>query len=168
MPEQDLCPSLQQCQKRHARWPGTWHLAPQRAISLMPRQASQILIVQGCAWITWPSKAGGSPAAAQDVFLAPGQMLDVPAGVHLVMESVDARQALDFDWRALPAGLVLSAPHAAASLPALWTHWAQAWLQLALASGHLLQGLVRHQWRAKWRSAKWRSVRQGTVPDPTA
>lgn len=162
MPEQDLCPSLQQCQKRHARWPGTWHLAPQRAISLMPRQASQILIVQGCAWITWPSKAGG-PAAAQDVFLAPGQMLDVPAGVHLVMESVDARQALDFDWRALPAGLALSAPHAAAPLPALWTHWAQAWLQLALASGHLLQGLVRHQWRAKGRP-----VRQGAVPDPSA
>ncbi len=149
MPEQDLCPSMQQCQKRHARWPGTWQLAPRRAISLMPRQASQILIVQGCAWITWESKAGGTPSVGQDVFLSAGQRLDVPAGVRLVMESSVAGQVVDFDWRVMPPELMLHTQPSTNSLQLLWRHWTQAWLQLAQATVQLLRGLVRQKWRGR-------------------
>lgn len=144
MPEQDLCPSLQHCQKQHARWPGAWHLAPRRAISLMPRKASQILIVQGCAWITWEAGTLGMPAAGRDVFLAAGQILDVPAGVRLVMESVDVQQAVDFDWRTMPPEL---APRQAAPVRMLFQRWGYAWLELMQASAHLLCGLGRHGWR---------------------
>lgn len=148
MPEQDLCSSLQQCQKRNARWPGTWHLAPRRAISLMPRKPSQILIVQGCAWITWDSRKSGLPAAGQDRFLTAGQMLDVPAGVRLVMESRDASQSVDFDWRVMPPEMLHRTPGVATALPTLWCHWTQSWWQLAQATGQLLKGLARHRWRS--------------------
>ena len=146
MPEQDLCPSLQQCQKKTARWPGTWRVAPRRAISLMPRKPSQILIVQGRAWITWEAAAGFAPARGADQFLAAGESMDVPAGVHLVMESVDPGHVLDFDWRATPAGLQ---PMPQPALSLLVRHWGRAWVQLALASGQLLQGLLQHGLRGR-------------------
>ena len=143
MPDQDLCPSLQQCQKKTARWPGTWRLAPQRAISLMPRQASQILIVQGCAWVTWEVGALQAPAADRDVFLMAGQVLDVPAGVRLVMESLDASRSLDFDWRVMPPDLQHRSRHAGPPLSLLARQWLSAWLQLGWTSARLLEGLAR-------------------------
>lgn len=149
MPDQDLCPSLQQCQKKAARWPGTWRLAPQRAISLMPRTPSQILVVQGCAWITWPSTAGYPPAPEADRILSAGQSIDVPAGVHLVMESVNPGHAVDFDWRAMPADVQALSQPARPALSLLVHRWGQAWVQLGLASGQLLQGLVRHGLRGR-------------------
>ncbi len=144
MPDHDPCPSLQQCQKKAARWPGTWRLAPQRAISLMPRTPSQILVVQGRAWITWESTVGYPPGAGEDRFLCAGESLDVPAGVHLVMESVSPGHAVDFDWRAIPAGLLPLPQDARPALALLLRCWGRAWMQLGLASGQLLQGLIRH------------------------
>ena len=151
MPEQDPCLSLQPCQKNNAPCAGVWRLAPRRAIRLMPRRPSQILIVQGHAWITWESGEGANPGAELDRFLAAGQMLEVPAGVHLVMESVDADLAVDFDWRTVPPELV-SLP--SGSLPVLLRCWCQAWLGLAQASGRLAWGLVQRLVRVRrWRSA---------------
>ena len=144
MPEQDLCPFLQLVQNRHAPWPGVWHLVPRRAISWMPRKAGQILMIQGCAWITWESGAVGMPAADRDLFLSAGQVLDVPAGVRLVMESVDSHQAVDFDWRTMPPEM---APRHATSVCMLFQRWGHAWLELAHASAHLLDGLGR---RGRW------------------
>lgn len=151
MPHQDLCPSLQQCQKKAARWPGTWRLLPKRAISLMPRKPSQILIVQGCAWITWEVPAGHLPAAGADRFLVAGESMDVPAGVCLVMESVNPGQPVDFDWRAMPAELQPRPVNKGLALSVLVRHWWLAWLQLGQASGQLLQGLVRHVLRGRRR-----------------
>lgn len=150
MPEQDLCLSLQPCQKRQLHWPGAWQLSPQRAISLMPREPSQILIVQGCAWITWESNAGAAPAAGQDIFLSAGQSLQVPAGVRLVMESCLTGRAVDFDWRVMPPDLMLHVPASAASMHQLWRHWARAWWLLVQASGHLARGV----WQSKWRGGE--------------
>lgn len=143
MPDQDLCQSLQQCQKKTVRWPGVWRLAPKRAISLMPRQPSQILIVQGHAWITWEVTAGHGPGMDTDRFLIAGESMDVPAGVRLVMESLSPDCPVDFDWRAMPVQLQHASPRAATSLPVLMRHWLRAWLQLGQASAMLLQGLVR-------------------------
>ena len=143
MPDQDLSHSPQQCQKKMTRWPGAWRVASQRAISLMPRQPSQILIVQGRAWITWETGAAARPAPEQDVFLTAGQILDVPAGVRLVMESVDPCEPVDFDWRTMPAEL---APRQQASVRVLLRLWLCAWLQLVQASAHLVRGLLVHGW----------------------
>jgi hypothetical protein len=47
MSDSALCTSLQNCQKlKTVRWTGTWRLAPRRALSLLPRQDSQLLMVK--------------------------------------------------------------------------------------------------------------------------
>jgi hypothetical protein len=150
MLEQDLCPSLQQCQKRHARWPGTWQVAPQRAISLMPGQASELLIVQGNAWITWEAGKGAGPHGGQDLFLSAGQSLRVPAGVRVVMESVHWGRAVDFDWRIAPQGCPVRAQTHKASVAGLWRDWVQAWVQLAQASVRLAAAAGRKPWPQAW------------------
>lgn len=145
MSDLDLCSTLQQCQKKTVRWPGTWRLAPQRAMSLLPRKPSQILIVQGCAWITWEVEAGTWPAASADRFISAGESLDVPAGARLVMESVDPCQPVDFDWRTMPVELLHRPLHAGPPLSHLAHQWLQAWLALGQASGQLLRGLLRQK-----------------------
>ena len=143
MAEPDLCTSLQDCQKlKTVRWTGTWHLAPQRAMSLLPRKDSQLLIVQGCAWITWDKPTGHGARSDGDHFLEAGQIIDVPAGARLVMEARHAHEALHFDWREMPPCLV---PHrsTANGLSELARQWVQALGGLAWATGRLVRGLWR-------------------------
>lgn len=141
MSEPDLCTSLQDCQKlKTVRWAGTWHLAPQRAMSLLPRKNSQLLIVQGCAWITWDKPIGHGARADGDHFLEAGQTIDVPAGARLVMEARHAKDALHFDWREMPPGL---AQHRIpkAGVSELARQWVQAWAQVGWATARLVRGL---------------------------
>ncbi len=143
MAEPDLCSSLQDCQKlKTVRWTGTWHLAPQRAMSLLPRKDSQLLIVQGCAWITWDKPTGHGARSDGDHFLEAGQIIDVPAGARLVMEARHAHEALHFDWREMPPCL---APQRSPGngLPELARQWVQAWGGVAWATGRLVCGLWR-------------------------
>lgn len=150
MPEQDSCPLSQQFQQKIMACPGAWRLAPQRAIRLMPRRQSQIMIVQGHAWITWESDTIATPGAELDRFLSTGQVLDVPAGVRLVMESVDSRLPVDFNWRTMPPELAVLPP---ASLHILLQCWYQAWLGLVRASARLTWGLVQRFLQGRrWRS----------------
>lgn len=143
MSEPELCASLQDCQKsKTVRFAGTWRLAPQRAMSLWPRRHSQILIVQGSAWITWSSTLAQGGLSGADYFLQPGQILDVPAGAHLVMEPRHPGQTVHFDWRELPETLVQREPggRAVAELGRQWLH---ALGQLGWATGQLVRGLWR-------------------------
>lgn len=141
MSEPELCASLQEGQKlKTVRWTGTWQLAPQRAMSLLPRQNSQLLIVQGCAWITWSGPVESEARRGGDHFLEPGQIIDVPAGAHLVMQARDAHETLQFDWREMPPGWVPYRPQRAA-VPELLRLWGQAWWQLGGATVRLLRGL---------------------------
>jgi Protein of unknown function (DUF2917) len=143
MSEPDLCASLQDCQKlKTVRWTGTWHLAPQRAMSLLPRKNSQLLIVQGCAWITWEKPIGHWARCDGDHFLEAGQIIDVPAGARLVMEARYAHESLHFDWREMPPCLV---PHPSPriGLPELGRQWVHALGLLAAATGRLLRGVWR-------------------------
>lgn len=143
MAEPDLCTSLQDCQKlKTVRWTGTWHLAPQRAMSLLPRKDSQLLIVQGCAWITWDKPIGHGPRSDGDHFLEAGQIIDVPAGARLVMEARHAHEALYFDWREMPPCL---SPRRSLGngQPELARQWVQALGQLGWATGRLARGLWR-------------------------
>lgn len=153
MPEQESCPSLALCHKARHTWPGCWHVAPGRALSLMPRVPSQLQVVRGQAWVTWvvgrTVTAGTDPAPQRDVFLQAGQTLDIPAGAHLVMESLDRQASLDFDWRLMPEPL----RERQAQTPIPWVlmlaHWLLAWRLLAHSSGQLLYAL----WRSARRSA---------------
>lgn len=143
MTESDLCASLQDCQKlKTVRWTGTWHLAPQRAMCLLPRKNSQLLIVQGCAWITWEKQIGHWARSDGDHFLKAGQIIDVPAGARLVMEARYPHEALHFDWREMPPCL---APHPspAIGLSELAWQWVRALGLLAGATCRLVHGLWR-------------------------
>lgn len=149
MSQPELCASLQDCQKlKTVRWTGTWQLAPQRAMSLLPRKNSQLLIVQGCAWITWVGPSARCPGSGGDVFLQAGQVMDVPAGAFLVMESRHAGQVLHFDWREMPAGL-LAHPPVRTAMSELVRQWGCAATLLGGATVRLLAGL--------WRSPSARS-----------
>jgi hypothetical protein len=142
MSEPELCASLQECQKsKTVRFAGTWRLAPGRAMSLWPRRTSQILIVQGSAWITWSGTLSLAGLSGSDHFLQAGQMMDVPAGAHLVMEPRHSDQGVHFDWRELPKTLELRAPgeHAVAELMRAW--WL-AWTRLGGATVQLMRGLA--------------------------
>lgn len=141
MSEPELCASLQACQKsKKVRFVGTWRLAPHRAMSLLPRRSSQILMVHGSAWITWPRTSSEGNLNGGDIFLLPGQMLDVPAGAHLVMESLNPGQMLHFDWRELPETLMQREPYGRA-MAVLGRQWLHALGQLGWATAQLLRGL---------------------------
>lgn len=75
--------------------------------------------------------------------------MDVPAGVHLVMESVDPAQVLDFDWRAMPVDLQVLPQPTRFALSMLVRHWGRVWVLLWLASGQLLLGLLRYGLRGR-------------------
>jgi Protein of unknown function (DUF2917) len=104
MSEPALCTSLQDCQKlKTVRWTGTWRLAPRRAMSLRPRQDSQLLMLQGTAWITWEKPIDHWARSDGDHFLEAGQIMDVPAGARVVIEARHSDEPLHFDWRDMPA-----------------------------------------------------------------
>lgn len=78
-----------------------WHLAPHRTISLFPAVHSVLRIKQGRVWVTTGTHpAGVGPAESGDWVLQVGDELQVPLGVHLVMESWPAQpdEAVRFDW----------------------------------------------------------------------
>ena len=142
MSEPELCASLQDCQKLKAvRRAGTWRLAPQRAMSLLPRKNSQLLIVQGCAWITWDKPIEHWARTDGDHFLTAGQIIDVPAGARLVMEARHAHDTLHFDWREMPPEMVLQCSQQA-SLSLLMGQWLQAWWQVGWATARLARGAL--------------------------
>lgn len=142
MSEPELCASLQDCQKLKAvRCAGTWRLAPKRAMSLLPRKNSQLLIVQGCAWITWDKPIAHWALTDGDHFLTVGQIIDVPAGVRLVMQARHADETLHFDWREMPPEMVLQS-FQQASLSLLMGQWLHAWRQLGWATARLTRGAL--------------------------
>jgi hypothetical protein len=143
MSDSALCTSLQDCQKQKTvRWTGTWRLAPRRAMSLLPRQDSQLLIVHGTAWISWEKPIGHWARSDGDHFLEAGQIVDVPAGAHLVMEARHSGEMVHFDWREMPKDFALHRlPQA--TLPELLQQWRQAWGQVGGASARLVRGLCR-------------------------
>lgn len=137
MPEPELCASLQACQKlKTVRWAGTWRLAPQRALSLLPRRDSQLLVVQGGAWVTWDHPLAPGARTGGDHFLEAGHSLDVPAGVRLVMEARQGQADLRFDWREMAqdmAPCLVPGP----TLAELARQWRLAWGQALGASARL-------------------------------
>lgn len=85
MQHPELRPSAHRCAASLA---GFWHLAPRHTLSLFPATDRELRIAQGRVWVTAgdPHGARGWPGSG-DVVLRQGDVLWVPAGAHLVLES---------------------------------------------------------------------------------
>lgn len=80
---------------------GAWRLHPGCALSLRPRDSAVLRLRRGRVWVTLGVPGTASPAGSGDHFLQAGDALLVPAGLRLVMESLDARAdapPVCFDW----------------------------------------------------------------------
>lgn len=91
------------------RWSpaGAWRLHPGSAMSLRPKAGAVLRVRRGRLWVTLGEPDGGVPGASGDRFLRDGDAVVVPAGVRLVMESLDAREGdapVAFDWTEPAAG----------------------------------------------------------------
>lgn len=85
---------------------GTWRLHPGHAMALRSRQSAVLRVFCGRVWVTLGQPAGATPQSAGDRFLAPGDVLTVPAGARMVLEPIappgDAAP-VHFDWTDAPA-----------------------------------------------------------------
>ncbi|MDO8904471.1 DUF2917 domain-containing protein [Hydrogenophaga sp.] len=83
---------------------GAWGLAQGRALGLHAGQPAELRILRGRVWVTLGDALHRSePVGMQvagDVFLHAGDVLRVPRGARLVMESLDtaSEPAALFDW----------------------------------------------------------------------
>lgn len=89
-----------------SRW--WWSLEPHQAATLPAAVEPRALVVQeGRVWLTREAAVGGE---AEDIWLEPGQSLEVPAGTAWVLEG----------WPQARVSLVLAAPAALSGGPAPW------------------------------------------------
>lgn len=65
---------------------GAWQLQAGQATTLHARQAHVLHVRQGRLWVTMDATASWG---SEDLVLAPGERLQVPAGQRLVMEAWD-------------------------------------------------------------------------------
>jgi hypothetical protein len=78
--------------------PGTWKLAPGRAISLRPREAGQLRIAHGLVWATFDGPHYGPLNDPGDHIVGAGEQLRVEAGQRLVIEAWNAALPTYFSW----------------------------------------------------------------------
>lgn len=67
-------------------------LLPGHAVSLSPRTPMALRVVEGHAWVTLDAGPYGTGAEAGDVFLHPGQTLQIAAGQHAVVEPLNTQR----------------------------------------------------------------------------
>ena len=68
-----------------ATLPGTWKLAPGRAVTLRPTTNGILRIAHGQVWATCDGPHGGPPNDTGDHVLAPGLSMFVRAGQRVVV-----------------------------------------------------------------------------------
>jgi hypothetical protein len=79
---------------------GCWRLVQGRAMSLLADEGARLQAVNGGLWVTLNQVHQGPGNASGDIFLAPGQVLSVPARSHVVIEPWATCGPSDahFDW----------------------------------------------------------------------
>ncbi len=82
--------------------PGTWRLAPGRAITLRPREAGILRVAHGQLWVTFDGPHDGPPNDLGDHVLGVGERLRLASGQRLVAEAWDAQAPAYFSWDPLP------------------------------------------------------------------
>lgn len=83
-------------------------LAPGQALSLHPREAGELQVARGTAWVTFDVPARGAPRAPLgDLFVPAGGRLPLRPGQRLVIEPIALRgqppAPLVFSWQAASA-----------------------------------------------------------------
>ena len=126
----------------HTSQPGNWLLETGRAITVMPRRGGQLRIARGSVWATlsasntagWRSVPLQPCAMLEDYFLSAGDVLHVPPGAKVVIESMEQTQTapVAFSWD--------HAPHQASATRA---ELVQASGELADAVGQTMRALRR-------------------------
>jgi hypothetical protein len=137
------------CSKNHARVAGGWRLAQGRALGLHPAHPAELRILRGHVWVTLGDAMQQSGHAgdhvAGDVFLHAGDVLRVPRGARLVMESLaeSAEPTVLFDWVEGPNRAMRDRPgRFRREVLAPGQDLALALRQAGLAFARLLRGLL--------------------------
>ena len=135
-----------QTQQSPAALPGTWKLAPGRAITLQPKEDGTFKVAHGQMWATYDGPHGGVRSESGDHIVGAGQTLRLRAGERLVVESWNWQSPSYFSWDPLPVKAVQRTPRLNAVVQPL------ADLRLAMAFGagafgRLVSGLVSVAWQ---------------------
>lgn len=125
--------------------PGTWKLAPGRAITLEPREAGVFKVSHGQLWATFDGPHHGRLDESGDFFLGAGQTMRLQPGQRLVIEAWNDGCPAYFSWDPVVA-------------PVHRMNWADivqpvSDLRLALVfGGHAVARLVTGVGRIAWQS----------------
>ena len=121
---------------------GNWLLETGRAITVTSRRGGQLRVARGRVWATlganntaaWRSVPLEPCAMLEDYFLSAGDMLSVPPGAKVVIESMEQTEA---------APVAFSWGHAPQPVSASRTELAQASSELGFALGQAVRALRR-------------------------
>jgi hypothetical protein len=129
--------------------PGTWKLAPGRAITLEPRESGLLKVAHGRLWVTFEGPHAGAANDSGDHIMGTGDHVRIEPGQRLVVEAWNERCPAYFSWDPSPVPV---APR---------TSWDEAVkplsdLRLAFvygshAAGRLVAGVAQIMWQSLFR-----------------
>lgn len=135
---------------------GTWRLAPQKAITLVPAIDGKISPKMGGLWITCshPKSSTATDPRAHDIFLAQGETMVIPQGAMVVIEpwGVNLSEPCYFTWDAVTPALTLplrTANNWTLQIAQPWQDLKTALGQVVSAAGRLVRGAVRWTWQPR-------------------
>jgi hypothetical protein len=123
--------------------PGSWKLAPGRAMTFQPREAGILRVSHGQLWITFDGPQHGPRDDLGDHFFGAGEQIRLRGGQRLVAEAWNGRKPAYFSWDPLP---VRSAAPRLAALAQPLRDLRLAWALGAGAARRLVAGLARVAW----------------------
>jgi hypothetical protein len=130
-------------QSQAAVLPGSWKLAPGRAMTLQPREAGILRVSHGRLWITFDGPHHGLRDDLGDHFFGAGEQIRLHRGQRLVAEACNSREPAYFSWDPLP---MRSAAPRLAALDQPVRDLRLAWALGAGAARRLVAGLARVAW----------------------
>jgi hypothetical protein len=134
---------VSQCQDTKV---GFWKLLPGRALSLQPRQAGLLRVVQGQVWVTLGVSPHGARNELGDYFLRAGEQLAISPRQQVVMEPFDhaQEQAAFFDWTPSPVWERTTTAQDPGAVTQPLRELGQALGMVAMALLHLGTGLLAY------------------------
>lgn len=125
--------------------PGTWKLAPDRAITLEPCDAGVLKVAHGRLWVTFEGPHHGRLNESGDHILCVGEQVPLRPGQRVVVEAWNGHQPAYFSWDPVPLAQPARTMAADVAQPL-------ADLRLALIFGghavtRLVSGLVAIAWQ---------------------
>jgi hypothetical protein len=91
-------PTLAKTQQSPPPLPGTWKLAPGRAMTLQPREEGLLCVVSGRIWLTCDGPHEGALNDLGDHVLDSGAQIRLRAGKRWVIEAWTGGAPAHFNW----------------------------------------------------------------------